>query len=53
VLPITTGFTWLAANFNNIAAALIVGAICIGLAWIATYRTKESFGKDLNYFETL
>jgi putative MFS transporter len=53
VLPITTGFVWLAGNFNNTGAALVIGGICIALAWFATARIKESFGKDLDYFETL
>lgn len=53
VLPITMGFTFFSGFTTNLTGALIVGIICIALAWIATMRIKESFAKDLNYFETL
>lgn len=54
-VPIITGsfgfFTALLSN--NIYSALIVGIICIALAAWATYKSKETFAKDLNYLETL
>jgi hypothetical protein len=53
VLPITMGFTALGNSFGNIYAALIVGIICLLLAAWATFKVKETFAKDLNYFETL
>ncbi len=53
VLPITTGFIWASAYTNSLTGALIIGFICIILALIATYRIKETFAKDLDYFETL
>lgn len=33
-------------------SALIVGCIFLALAFYATYKLKESFGKDLDYIET-
>jgi hypothetical protein len=30
---------------------MIVGAICLLVAWIAISYVKESFSKDLNYIE--
>jgi len=53
VLPITTGFIWISGYTTSLTGALIIGLICIVLAFIATYRIKETFAKDLNYFETL
>jgi hypothetical protein len=53
VLPITMGFTALGSSFGNVYAALIVGIICLLLAAWATFKVKETFAKDLNYFETL
>lgn len=53
VLPITMGFTGLSGMTTNLTSALIVGFICIGLALVATLKIKETFARDLNYFETL
>lgn len=53
VLPITMGFSALAGTIGNLYGALFVGLICFTLAWIATRNVKETFGKDLNYFEQL
>jgi hypothetical protein len=53
VLPITAGFTSVSGITTNLTGALIVGLICIALATIATLRIRETFAKDLNYFETL
>lgn len=53
VLPITTGFIWISGHTTSLTGALIIGFICILLALFATYRIKETFAKDLNYFETL
>lgn len=55
VVPLTLGFEYLSeshwfANPNSMAA-LIVGVISIGLAWWGTAVVKESFHKDLNYYE--
>lgn len=52
VLPITWGFTLISGFTTNLTGALIVGLICIALAAFATWNIKESFSKDLNYFET-
>lgn len=51
VWPITFGYKALAPSSGPISAALLVGLICIGLAFIATASVKETFGKDLDYFE--
>jgi MFS transporter, putative metabolite:H+ symporter len=53
VMPITFAFTAFSSISNNLTGALIVGLICLSLAWIATARIKETFAKDLDYFETL
>jgi len=53
VLPITMSFTFISGYTSSLTSALVVGSICILLAWIATSRIKETFAKDLNYFETL
>lgn len=51
VVPLTLSFAGLSASVGNIQSALIVGAVSIGLAMIATLAIKETFGKDLNYME--
>ncbi len=51
VVPITLGFSALAPSLGNIWSAAIVGFICMGLAMIAILSVKETFGKDLDYFE--
>ncbi len=51
VVPLTLGFTALSEISGDIQAAMVVGAISIGLALIATIGIKETFGKDLNYVE--
>lgn len=53
VLPITYSFTFLSGITTNLTGALIVGMVCISLAWYATSRIKETFAKDLNYMEKL
>lgn len=53
VIPITMSFSWLATLLPNLLSAFIVGVVCLGLAFIATYRLKESFSEDLDYFESM
>ncbi|NWF71397.1 MAG: hypothetical protein HXY40_20130 [Chloroflexi bacterium] len=50
----TTVFVLLNQATNNIvAAALIVGAAVFTVDIIATLRTPETFGKDLDYLEEI
>lgn len=61
VVPITLGFSALSGSLaggtpaagdgSNVTAAAVVGAVCMLLALVATLSVKETFGKDLNYFE--
>ena len=52
VTLITLGFGALASSFvGNLWAAAIVGVVCIGLALVATISVRETFGKDLDYYE--
>lgn len=55
VVPITLSFNAIAAmevsDTPHTTAALIVGGVCLILAAWGTYTVKESFHKDLNYFE--
>jgi MFS family permease len=54
VVPMTTVFVLLNQATNSIvAAALIVGAAVFTVAIIATVRTPETFGKDLDYLEEI
>lgn len=50
-VPITLGFKSLKEMTDPGIAALIVGAVCIGLSFWACYRVDESFSKDLNFLE--
>jgi putative MFS transporter len=53
VLPITMSFTALGTFSGNLMSTLIVGLVCLALASFATFKIKETFAKDLNYFEPL
>lgn len=53
VIPITYSFKELAKipSIGVVNSAIIVGAVCIGLATLATLSLKDTFGKDLDYHE--
>ncbi|HNF68349.1 MAG TPA: MFS transporter [Chitinophagales bacterium] len=51
VVPLTLSFAGLSVSVGNIQSAMVVGAVSIGIAMIATLSIKETFGKDLNYME--
>jgi len=53
VVPITLSFKTLSVSLGAVNAALIVGGTCLLLAFYSIFRMKETFAKDLNYFETL
>lgn len=53
VLPITMSFTALGAYTTNLHSAFIVGLVCMALAGWSAYKVRETFAKDLNYFETM
>lgn len=53
VVPITLTFTALRADLGIVNAALAVGLGCVALAFLALYFLRETYGKDLDYFETL
>jgi hypothetical protein len=57
VVPLTLGFEFFSksgwfSQSPNIMSALIVGVISLLLAWWGTSIVKESFHKDLNYYES-
>lgn len=51
VIPITLSFKALEATVGATGGALIVGAVCITLAIVATISVSETFSKDLDYLE--
>lgn len=51
VVLITISFTSLRGVLGINQAALVVGAVCIGLSLISVLYVKETFSQDLNYFE--
>lgn len=51
VVPITLSFAGLSGSLGVIQAAFWVGTTCLLLAFVATLYIKDSFSKDLNYFE--
>ncbi len=53
VVPITLSFQALRAPYGEIQAVLIVGIAVMLLAFTALYFLRETFGKDLDYYETL
>ena len=53
VVPITLGYESLAPVLSPAYAALVIGSICLLLAFSAVFRVAETFGADLNYYETM
>ncbi len=51
VVPITLGFKALLPILGMMYAALTVGGICVALAIAGVLYVKETFSKDLNYYE--
>jgi MFS family permease len=52
VVLITLSFKSLQHSLGANTAALIVGAVCIGFSLFSVWYLKETFSKDLDYFET-
>ncbi len=51
VFLITMGFEGLLPAFGNVWSALVIGLICIGGAFWATWRTAETFSTDMDFVE--
>jgi hypothetical protein len=51
VVPITMLFQMLRRELGIQAGALCVGAICMTVALLSLWRLRETFHKDLDYFE--
>ncbi|MFN8352719.1 MAG: MFS transporter [Flavobacteriales bacterium] len=51
VLPVTNAFKYLALPLGNVTGALVVGIVCIGAAFWATFRVHETFHKDMDFME--
>lgn len=51
LIPITLFFNYIASLSNLISAAYIMLFILCGLAFISIFTLKETFSKDLDYFE--
>ncbi|HEU4538573.1 MAG TPA: hypothetical protein VFS00_30845, partial [Polyangiaceae bacterium] len=53
VVPLTLSFTSLKTTSLGVpGAALAVGAVALGLAFLGLYGLDETYGKDLEYLET-
>ena len=52
VIPITLSFNYLLDHVGIEAASWIVGGVCILLSGISTWSLRETFAKDLDYYET-
>jgi MFS transporter, putative metabolite:H+ symporter len=48
---LTFAFQGLKPGFGVVGSAEIIGAACIALAFLATTRLEETYGKDLDYIE--
>jgi MFS transporter, putative metabolite:H+ symporter len=51
VIPITKSFLYLLPVYGLATATYTVGAVCIGLSLVSIWYLKETFAKDLNYYE--
>jgi hypothetical protein len=53
LVPISLGFRALVNSGHSLVqATLIVGALCVGVAFAAAWGLKETFGRDLDYMES-
>ena len=50
---ISSAFVYLEKAFlgDSVIAALVVGFVCMALAFLGTRTVNETFGKDLDYIE--
>lgn len=53
VVPVTLSFQFLRPEMGTLPAALAVGLGCMTLAFIALFYLKETYGKELDYYEQL
>lgn len=53
VVPITLGFNYLKQTLGILDAALIVGIVCLAIAFFALWTLPDTYGKDLDYLEPL
>lgn len=53
VVPVTLSFEYLRHHMLTMNAVLTVGLVTSALAFTALYFLKETYGKDLDYYETL
>lgn len=51
LILVTLLFQWLLGSMGIIKAALCVGVITVGLAYIALYNLDETYGRDLDFIE--
>ncbi|MCB9184220.1 MAG: MFS transporter [Flavobacteriales bacterium] len=51
VLPVTTAFKAAVPAIGNVMGALVVGVVCIGLAFWAALRVRETFSDDMDFIE--
>ncbi len=51
VIPITFFFQMAKRQFGIMQAAIIVGSVCLAIAFYALYGLEETFSKELNYIE--
>jgi MFS transporter, putative metabolite:H+ symporter len=53
VILITLSFQYLKPEYGILNSALSVGLFCLGLAFISLFLLHETYGKDLDYVETI
>jgi putative MFS transporter len=51
LIPITLLFTALRDHFGLLTGGFVTGMICVGIALLALFRLRETYGADLDYVE--
>ncbi|HEX5625067.1 MAG TPA: MFS transporter [Saprospiraceae bacterium] len=51
VIPITLSFNYLLHSFEIQTATWIIGGVCLALSAFSVWWLKETFARDLNYYE--
>ncbi len=52
VIPITLSFNYFLHMYDIRIATILVGSVCVLLSALSTWYLKETFAKDLDYYET-
>jgi Mn2+/Fe2+ NRAMP family transporter len=51
IIPVTLSYKHIENYIGSIYSALLIGMVCLLLAYIGLFHAEETFGKELDYEE--